>query len=228
LWCHFFELKKTGKAAVVGSISFMVLQSMKSEYIDLALPDNTTGWKQGWFYLDNPAPALKTRTGRAPVPYPEWTNQLASRDNEELQPLMDDLEQIKWRGSPVPRWPLASAAASSSLSRIGPTQPSNTGAVRPHSGRAAQGLQGEDDGPCEGHLWWADPQPGVPQGTSDIQSLRPGVSSTLMCSQVRSSKIYIFYLVLIELSYLVFASPRGHLLVFGATARRGSVQLQGP
>jgi hypothetical protein len=26
---------------------------MKSEYIDLALPDNTTGWKQGWFYLDN-------------------------------------------------------------------------------------------------------------------------------------------------------------------------------
>jgi hypothetical protein len=27
---------------------------MKSEYIDLTLPDNTIGWKQGWFYLDNP------------------------------------------------------------------------------------------------------------------------------------------------------------------------------
>jgi hypothetical protein len=47
---------------------------MKSEYVDLVLPDNTIGWKQGWFNLDNPAPALKTRTGRAPVPYPEWTN----------------------------------------------------------------------------------------------------------------------------------------------------------
>jgi hypothetical protein len=29
---------------------------MKSEYINLTLPDNNTGWKQGWFYLDNPAP----------------------------------------------------------------------------------------------------------------------------------------------------------------------------
>jgi hypothetical protein len=37
---------------------------MKSEYIDLTLPDNTTDWKQGWFYLDNPAP----------VPGPERTN----------------------------------------------------------------------------------------------------------------------------------------------------------
>jgi hypothetical protein len=47
---------------------------MKSEYIDLALPNNTTGWKQGWFYLDNPAPALRSRTGRIPVVGPEWTN----------------------------------------------------------------------------------------------------------------------------------------------------------
>jgi hypothetical protein len=47
---------------------------MKLEYIDLALPDNTTGWKQGWFYLDNPASALRERTGRIPSPGPEWTN----------------------------------------------------------------------------------------------------------------------------------------------------------
>jgi hypothetical protein len=43
-------------------------------------------------------PALKERTGRAPVPYPEWNNQLASRDTEELQPLLDDLEQLKAEG----------------------------------------------------------------------------------------------------------------------------------
>jgi hypothetical protein len=47
---------------------------MKLEYIDLALPDNTTGWKQGWFYLDNPASALRERTGRILSPCPEWTN----------------------------------------------------------------------------------------------------------------------------------------------------------
>jgi hypothetical protein len=42
LWRHFFELKKTGKGAVIGSVSFMLRRNMKSEYIDLALPDNTT------------------------------------------------------------------------------------------------------------------------------------------------------------------------------------------
>jgi hypothetical protein len=45
LWCHFFELKKTGKGVVVGSVSFMLRRNMKVEYINLALPDNTTGWK---------------------------------------------------------------------------------------------------------------------------------------------------------------------------------------
>jgi hypothetical protein len=43
LWRHFFELKKIGKSDVVGSVGFMLRQNMKSEYIDLVLPDNTTG-----------------------------------------------------------------------------------------------------------------------------------------------------------------------------------------
>jgi hypothetical protein len=63
LWRHFFELKKMGKGVVVGSVSFMLRQNMKSEYIDLALPDNTTGWKRRWFYLDNPTLAPRERTG---------------------------------------------------------------------------------------------------------------------------------------------------------------------
>jgi hypothetical protein len=92
LWRHFFEPKKTGKGAIVGSADFMLHRNMKSEYIDLTLPDNTSSWKQGWFYLDNPASALRERTGRAPVLGPEWTNQLVTRDTEELKPLLDDLE----------------------------------------------------------------------------------------------------------------------------------------
>jgi hypothetical protein len=47
-WRHFFELKKTGKGMVIGSVSFMLRRNMMSEYIDQALPDNTTCWKQGW------------------------------------------------------------------------------------------------------------------------------------------------------------------------------------
>jgi hypothetical protein len=54
LWRHFFELKKTGKGVVVGSIGFMFRRNMKSEYIDLTLPVNTTGWKQGGSILTTP------------------------------------------------------------------------------------------------------------------------------------------------------------------------------
>jgi hypothetical protein len=71
---------------------------MKLEYVDLVLPDNTTGWKQGWFYLDNPMPMLPGMMGQAPISYPEWTNQLASRETEELCPLLDDLEKLKVEG----------------------------------------------------------------------------------------------------------------------------------
>jgi hypothetical protein len=45
LWCHFFEPKKTSKGVVVGSVGFMLHRNKKSEYIDLTLPDNTSGWK---------------------------------------------------------------------------------------------------------------------------------------------------------------------------------------
>jgi hypothetical protein len=78
---HFFDLKKTGKFEV-----------------DLVLPDNTSGWKQGWFYLDNPMLALPDRTGRALVPFPLWTNQLTTRETEEFRPLLDDLERSKAEG----------------------------------------------------------------------------------------------------------------------------------
>jgi hypothetical protein len=98
LWCHFFELKKTGMGVVICNVSFMLHRNMKSEYIDLGLPDNTTGWKQGWFYLDNPALALKSRMGRIPVLGPEWINQLATLDTQEIKPSLDDLEQLKAEG----------------------------------------------------------------------------------------------------------------------------------
>jgi hypothetical protein len=95
---HFFELKKTGKSEVVGSVGFMLRWYMKLEYIDLVLPDNTTSWKQGWFYLDNPTPMHLDRSGRAPVPFPEWTNQLTSWETEELRPQLEDLERLKMEG----------------------------------------------------------------------------------------------------------------------------------
>jgi hypothetical protein len=64
LWRHFFKLKKTGKGVVVSNVGFMLRRNMKLEYINLTLPDNTTGWKEGWFYLDNPAPAGRPRAAQ--------------------------------------------------------------------------------------------------------------------------------------------------------------------
>jgi diphthamide synthase (EF-2-diphthine--ammonia ligase) len=32
------------------------------------------------------------------VPFPEWTNQLTSRETEELRPLLEDLERLKTEG----------------------------------------------------------------------------------------------------------------------------------
>jgi hypothetical protein len=110
LWHHFFELKKTGKSGDVGSVGLMLCWYVKPEYVDLVLPDKTTGWKLGWFYLDNPAPALPDRTRRAPVPFPEWTNQLMSWETQELRPLLDDLERLKAEG-------LTGDAVSKSFSR---------------------------------------------------------------------------------------------------------------
>jgi hypothetical protein len=71
---------------------------MKPKYIDQALPDNTTSWKQGWFYIDNTTSALRERTERIPVVGPEWINHLAKLDTQELKPLLDDLEQLKVEG----------------------------------------------------------------------------------------------------------------------------------
>jgi hypothetical protein len=98
LWRHFFELKKTGKGVVICSFSFMLRRNMKPKYIDQALPDNTTSWKQGWFYIDNPTSALRERTERIPVVGPEWINHLAKLNTQELKPLLDDLEQLKVEG----------------------------------------------------------------------------------------------------------------------------------
>jgi hypothetical protein len=85
-----------GKFDVVGSVGFMLHRYMKLMYIGLVLPDNYTGWEQGWFSIDNMAPELPP--GLAPVAKPEWSNQLMSRETEDLQPLLDDLEMLKIYG----------------------------------------------------------------------------------------------------------------------------------
>ena len=98
LWRYFFQVKKTGKSPVVGSLSLVLRPNMKPVFIDLELPENTQGWRSEWFYVANPRPGLATRTGCKPIPVAEWTMQLSSRDVEMIQPLLDDLQKLKDNG----------------------------------------------------------------------------------------------------------------------------------
>jgi hypothetical protein len=44
---HFFELKKIGKAGVVGSVGFMLHRNMKLKYIDLSPPTTPPDGNRG-------------------------------------------------------------------------------------------------------------------------------------------------------------------------------------
>jgi hypothetical protein len=139
LWRHFFELKKTSKGVVISSVSFMLRQIMKSEYIDLILPDNTTDWKQGWFYLDNPTPALKERTRCMPVPYRNGPTSWHHGTARSCIPCWMTWSSSRQKGLPTPWWLSASAAASSNLSRTRPIRPWSTrGNPTPLSSRSAR------------------------------------------------------------------------------------------
>ena len=43
LWRYFFQVKKTGKAKVVGNVGFYLRPGLKVQYIDMELPDNSGG-----------------------------------------------------------------------------------------------------------------------------------------------------------------------------------------
>jgi hypothetical protein len=44
LWCHFFQVKTTGKqTGVVASVMFCLRSGLKAEWTNMDLPDNTSG-----------------------------------------------------------------------------------------------------------------------------------------------------------------------------------------
>jgi hypothetical protein len=172
---------------------------------------------------------LKTRTWWAPFPYPEWTNQLALRDTEELQPLLDDLEQLKVEG-------LTGGAMAISFCRrlIQPIQDQAHPAIEYRgqfdptrvvkhkvskaemTARANNILGGRiRNRECPKALGIYNP--------SDPIRLRPRFISKLCLHKFPSSG-----LGLIGLSCLVLSASRRHLLVPHTAARRGPAQLQGP
>jgi hypothetical protein len=67
LWMYFFCIKSTSKRyEPVGAVMFILRSGLKVEWIDTYLPDNTAGWSE-WFYIVDQHPVLPRRTGRKPV-----------------------------------------------------------------------------------------------------------------------------------------------------------------
>ena len=91
-------MKKTGKAKVVGNVRLYLRSGLKAQYIDMVLPDSTSGWKSEWFYIGNQKLKLPKRTGHGPVKVSEWDMQLTSREEEEISNLITDLETLKSAG----------------------------------------------------------------------------------------------------------------------------------
>jgi hypothetical protein len=88
LWRHLFNVKSTGKhLGVVGSVMFCLRPSLKAEWIDMDLPDNTTGWRLEWFYITDQQLVLPKRTGHKPAKILEWDLPLSSRELDDVKEL---------------------------------------------------------------------------------------------------------------------------------------------
>jgi hypothetical protein len=67
-------------------------------WIDMNLPDNTSGWRSEWFYITDQKLTLLKRTGHMPEKITEWDMPLSSREMEDLKELLTLLADLKKKG----------------------------------------------------------------------------------------------------------------------------------
>jgi hypothetical protein len=96
LWRHFFYVKSTGKrSGPVGAVMFNLRSSLKTEWRDTDLPDNTARWRSEWFYIADQIPGLPRRTGHKPVKISEWDLRLSTRELEDLHGVLELVSDMK-------------------------------------------------------------------------------------------------------------------------------------
>jgi hypothetical protein len=89
----------TGKrSGPVGAVMFNLRSSLKAEWIDTNLPDNTAGWRSEWFYIVDQILGLPRRTGHKPVKISEWDLGLSTHELEDLQGVLELVCDMKNRG----------------------------------------------------------------------------------------------------------------------------------
>jgi hypothetical protein len=99
LWRYFFCVKRTGKrSGPVGAVMFNLRSGLKTEWIDTDLPDNTAGWRFGWFYIADQLRCLPHHTGHKLVKIYEWDLGLSSHNLGELKPVLELVNELKKQG----------------------------------------------------------------------------------------------------------------------------------
>jgi hypothetical protein len=99
LWRHLFCVKSTGKmSGAVGVVMFCLRSGLKSELTDTDLPDNNAGWRSEWFYIADQLPGLPRRSEHKPVKISKWGLGLFSREEDDLNELLELVKDLKNRG----------------------------------------------------------------------------------------------------------------------------------
>jgi hypothetical protein len=84
--------------SVVGGAGIQLRQQVGDKYLTYKFPSNLPGWKNLWFYIENHAPHLPTKSNRPPVVRGEWNLEPSSGEMDQVKELLDVIEAQKKKG----------------------------------------------------------------------------------------------------------------------------------
>jgi hypothetical protein len=82
----------TKKLAVVGGAGIQLRQQAGEKYLLYKFPSNLPGWKNQWFYIENHAPHLPTKSNRPPVVRGEWNLEPSGMEMIQVRELLEAIE----------------------------------------------------------------------------------------------------------------------------------------
>jgi hypothetical protein len=84
--------------SVVGGAGIQLRQRAGDKYLTYKFPSNLPGWKNHWFYIENHAPHLPTKSNRPPVIRGEWNLEPSGGEMDQVKELLDIIEAQKKKG----------------------------------------------------------------------------------------------------------------------------------
>jgi hypothetical protein len=84
--------------SVVGGAGIQLRQQAGDKYLTYKFPSNLPGWKNHWFYIENHAPHLPTKSNRPPVVRGEWNLEPSGGEMDQVKELLDVIEAQEKKG----------------------------------------------------------------------------------------------------------------------------------